>query len=88
VTFSHWASLGNGTYFDAKDAAGLSNALTQSMRATFEVVTPQGQVVANGVTGGEAVSVMPGTYNVRIKGQTSRAQPVTIEPKATATVKL
>lgn len=33
VTFSHWASLGNGSYFDAKDAAGLSNALTQSMRA-------------------------------------------------------
>lgn len=88
ATFSHWASLGNGTYFDAKDAAGLSNALTQSMRSTFEVVTPQGQVVANGVTGGEAVSVMPGTYTVRIKGQNSRAQSVQIEQKATATVKL
>lgn len=88
VTFSHWASLGNGTYFDAKDAAGLSQALTQSMRSSFEVVTPQGQVVANGVTGGEAMSVMPGTYNVRIKGQTSRAQAVTIESKATVTVKL
>jgi Mg-chelatase subunit ChlD len=88
VTFSHWASLGNGSYFDAKDAAGLSNALTQSMRASFEVVTPQGQVVATGVTGGDPVSVMPGNYSVRIKGQNSRAQSVIIEPKATATVKL
>jgi hypothetical protein len=88
VTFSHWAALGNGTYFDAKDAAGLSKALTASMRSTFEVVTPQGQVVATGVTGGEPVSVMPGNYNVRIKGQTSRAQPVKIEPTATATVTL
>lgn len=88
VTFSHWASLGNGTYFDAKDAAGLSKALTQSMRATFEVVTPQGQVVATGVTGGDAVSVMPGNYNVRIKGQNSRAQSVTIQPNTTATAKL
>jgi hypothetical protein len=88
VTFSHWASLGNGAYFDAKDAAGLANALTQSMRASFEVVTPQGQVIATGVTGGEPVSVMPGNYSVRIKGQTSRAQSVTIESKATATVKL
>lgn len=88
VTFSHWASLGNGSYFDAKDAAGLSNALTQSLRSSFEVVTAQGQVVASGVTGGEAVSVLPGTYTVRIKGQTNRAQSVTIEPKATATVKL
>jgi hypothetical protein len=58
------------------------------MRSSFEVVTPEGQVVANGVTGGEAISVMPGTYNVRIKGQNSRAQSVKIEPKATATVKL
>ncbi|MBL8264750.1 vWA domain-containing protein [Steroidobacter sp.] len=88
VTFSHWASLGNGSYFDAKDAAGLSNALTQSLRSSFEVVTAQGQVVASGVTGSEAVSVLPGTYTVRIKGQSSRAQSVTIEPKATATVKL
>lgn len=88
VTFSHWASLGNGAYFDAKDAAGLANALTQSMRASFEVVTPQGQVIATGVTGGDPVSVMPGNYSVRIKGQTSRAQSVTIESKATATVKL
>jgi hypothetical protein len=88
VTFSHWASLGNGSYFDAKDAAGLSKALTESMRASFEVVTPQGQVVATGVTGGDPISVMPGNYSVRIKGQNSRAQSVTIEPKATATVKL
>lgn len=88
VTFSHWASLGNGSYFDAKDAAGLSSALTQSLRPSFEVVTPQGQVVASGVTGGDPISVMPGNYSVRIKGQTSRAQPVTIESKTTATVKL
>ncbi|HWK48243.1 MAG TPA: hypothetical protein VNR40_00085, partial [Steroidobacter sp.] len=67
---------------------GLSNALTQSMRPSFEVVTPQGQVVATGVSGGDPVSVMPGNYSVRIKGQTSRAQPVTIESKTTATVKL
>lgn len=88
VTFRHWAELGSGSYFDAKDAAGLGNALTQSMRASFEVVTAQGQVVASGVTGGDAVSVMPGAYTVRIKGQTSKSQSVTVEPKATATVKL
>ncbi|GFE90427.1 vWA domain-containing protein [Steroidobacter agaridevorans] len=88
VTFSHWAALGNGSYFDAKDAAGLSKALTQSMRPSFEVVTPQGQVIATGVAGGDPIGVMPGNYSVRIKGQTSRAQSVTIESKATATVKL
>jgi hypothetical protein len=88
ATFRHWAETGSGSYFDAKDAAGLSNALTQSMKSSFEVVTAQGQVVASGVTGGDAVSVLPGAYTVRIKGQAKRAQPVTVEPKATATVKL
>ncbi|WP_129642493.1 vWA domain-containing protein [Peristeroidobacter agariperforans] len=88
VTFSHWASLGNGSYFDAKDAAGLSRALMQSLRPSFEVVTPQGQVIATGVTGGDPIAVMPGNYSVRIKGQTSRTQSVSIESKATATVTL
>lgn len=58
------------------------------MRPSFEVVTREGQVITTGVTGGEPVSVMPGSYSVRIKGQPSRAQPVTIESKATATVTL
>jgi hypothetical protein len=88
ATFRHWAELGSGSYFDAKDAAGLSSALTQSMRPSFEVVTAQGQVVASGVAGGEAVSVLPGSYSVRIKGQANRTQPVNVEPKTTATVKL
>ena len=87
-TFRHWADLGSGSYFDAKDAAGLNKALTQSLRSSFEVVNPQGRVIASGITGGDPVTVLPGTYTVRIKGQPNRAQPVKIEPKTTATVKL
>jgi len=87
ATFRHWAELGSGSYFDAKDAAALSDALTQSMRPGFEVVTAQGQVIASGVAGGDAVSVLPGSYTVRIKGQANRAQPVTVAPKTIATVK-
>ncbi|MET0532814.1 MAG: VWA domain-containing protein [Steroidobacter sp.] len=85
--FRQWAELGSGSYFDAKDAAGLSNALTQSMRSSFEVVDAQGQITASGITGGDPLNVLPGTYTVRIKGQTNRAQQVTIEPKSTATVR-
>lgn len=87
-TFRHWAELGSGSYFDAKNAAGLSKALTQSLRSSYEVVNAQGRVIASGITGGDPVSILPGTYTVRLKGQPNRAQPVTIEPKTTASVKL
>jgi Mg-chelatase subunit ChlD len=87
-TFRHWAELGNGSYFDAKDATGLSQALTQSLRSSYEVVNSQGRVIASGITGGDPLSLLPGTYTVRLKGQPTRAQTVKIEPKTTASVKL
>lgn len=88
ATFRHWADLGSGTYFDAKDAAGLGNALSQAMRPGFEIVNAQGSVVAEGLAGGDPVRVMPGDYAVRLKGQKGRTQPVTVKPKETAAVRI
>jgi hypothetical protein len=87
ATFRHWADTGNGAYFDAKDAAGLNAALAQAMRPGFEVVDAQGQPIAEGLAGGDAVSVMPGTYSVRLKGQKAAPQPVTVRAKENSTVK-
>lgn len=87
ATFRHWADTGNGGYFDAKDAAGLNAALAQAMRPGFEVADAQGQAVAEGLAGGDPVSVMPGTYSVRLKGQKVAAQPVTVRAKETSPVK-
>ncbi len=78
LTFRQWAKAGNGAFFEAKDAAGLNNALAQAMRPGFEVVDSKGTVLAEGIAGGEAVSVMPGTYSVRLKGQKSAPQNVTV----------
>jgi von Willebrand factor type A domain-containing protein len=86
VTFRQWAKAGNGAFFEANDAAGLSNALAQAMRPGFEVLDAKGQVVAEGVTGPDKVKVLPGTYTVRLKGQKSAAKPVTVKQKETATV--
>jgi hypothetical protein len=86
ATFRHWADTGEGNYFDAKDAAGLNAALAQAMRPGFEVLTAQGQAVAEGLAGGEPVRVMPGAYSVRLKGQKSAPKPVTVRAKETATV--
>lgn len=86
ATFRRWTDAGGGMYFDAKDAAGLSKALTAAVRPTFEVVDSQGRVLAEGLAGAEPVSVPPGDHTVRLKGQKSAGQKVTVREKETATV--
>jgi hypothetical protein len=87
LTFRQWASAGGGAFFEANDAAGLNKALAQAVRPVFEVLDGKGQVVAEGVAGGDAVKAMPGAYTVRIKGSKTAPQPVTVKQKETATVR-
>ena len=42
TTFRHWASAGNGMFFDAKDAAGLGKALADSLQARLRNHRRQG----------------------------------------------
>ena len=85
-TFQRWSDLGGGAFFDAKDAAGLDKALTSALRPGFEVVNAQGQVIASGIVGGDAVAAPAGNHTVRIKGRTDGGKPVTVKPKETASV--
>ena len=50
------------------------------------MVNAQGQVLASGLVGGEAVQVPAGNHTVRIKGRANATKPVTVKPKETATV--
>jgi hypothetical protein len=89
ATFRRWSDLGAGAFFDAKDAAGLDKALTDSLRPGFEVVNAQGQVIASGIVGGEAVTAPAGNHTVRIKGGSAAGgKPVVVRPKETANVSL
>jgi len=88
ATFRRWSDLGGGAFFDAKDAAGLDKSLTAALRPGFEVVNAQGQVLASGIVGGDAVSVPSGNHNVRIKGRADAGKPVVVKPKETASVAL
>jgi hypothetical protein len=87
ASFRHWSDLGAGTYFDAKDAAGLAAAMSQALQPTFELVDAQGTVVAEGLAGGEPVKAAPGRYSARIKG-TSRGQTLVVKARQTTAVKL
>lgn len=87
-TFRRWADAGGGAFFDAKDAAGLDKALTEALRPGFEVISAQGQVLASGIVGGEAVKVPAGNHTVRIKGRSAPGTPVAVKSAETATVTL
>jgi Mg-chelatase subunit ChlD len=86
ATFRRWSDAGGGAFFDAKDAAGLDKALTESMRPGFEVVNAGGQVLASGIVGGEAVTVPAGNHSVRLKARAGAPKPVVVKPKETASV--
>jgi len=88
ATFRRWADAGDGLYFDARDAGALNRALALAVRPRFEVIDASGRVLAEGVAGGEPVSVVPGTHVVRLKNSAGRAQPVTVREKDTIAVKL
>jgi hypothetical protein len=88
ATFRRWSDLGGGAFFDAKDAAGLEKSLAAALRPGFEVVNAQGQVIASGIIGGEAVPAPAGNHTVRIKGGTAGSKPVVVKPRETANLLL
>ena len=64
-TFEEWAAVGEGSYFDAGDAAELNAAMRASLRVPFQVVQ-DGAVVASGVVNGDAIELPPGDYELRV----------------------
>jgi hypothetical protein len=59
-----WSRLGGGGYFDARDPEQFERAVLAAASAPFEVVNDRGEVVGQGMVGGAAVTVPPGTYVV------------------------
>jgi hypothetical protein len=84
--FETWSHAAGGSYFDARDAKGLSNAFTQAVRPQFELIDAQKNVVAKGEVGGEPVRALPGTYSLLMKGRNEPARAVTVRSRETSTV--
>lgn len=61
------AKVGGGTYFDARDAAQLADALRRAVSAPFRVLDEAGQVVAEGSVNGDRVDLPPGRYTVVVR---------------------
>jgi hypothetical protein len=72
-TFSEWARLGNGKYFNASDAAELAASLRGSLEVPFSVVNAHGNAVATGTVNGPPVIVDAGTYRVALSADPGRS---------------
>lgn len=81
-----WSQVGNGKYFEARDAAGLATALTMALRPSFEVMDASKNIIATGVAEDEPVHVLPGTYMVRLRGGNGDLRAVLVNPKQTTNV--
>src|SRR5262249_49409001 len=60
---SRWAQAGHGVFYSATNAGELAAAVTQALRAPFQVVDTNGKVVGSGIVGGSPVSLEPGAYH-------------------------
>ena len=69
--FEAWARVGNGRYIEAHDREELRAAISHSLEVPFEVLVGD-EVAATGVVNGEAVSLLPGSYRVRLLGSSPR----------------
>jgi len=66
ATFSRWAELGGGLYFNATSSEELGRAMHQALETKFNVLDATGEVVASGLTNGARVTVPAGIYTVRV----------------------
>lgn len=60
------ATLGGGSYFDARGAGQLEDAIVSAVSAPFEVRDTTGELVGRGVVNGPALELPPGTYRVTV----------------------
>jgi hypothetical protein len=65
--FESWARAGGGLYVEAQDREELERAMAVTVELPFEVLR-EDEVVATGVVNGDAVTLAPGSYRVRVLG--------------------
>lgn len=86
-TFQKWARLGNGKYFDAANAEQLEKSIVEAVEVPYEVLDADKKIVASGVVNGEAVSLLPGEYTVRVLSSPQNSiESVVVEPKKRRTL--
>jgi Mg-chelatase subunit ChlD len=80
------ADIGGGEYYDARDAAGLEQALKGALGAPYVVIDDNGAEVGRGTVDGPAVELPPGTYRISLAGASAALDAVVLESEESETV--
>jgi hypothetical protein len=84
--FESWARAGGGLYVEANDREELERAMAVTVEMPFEVLQGD-ELVATGVVNGDAVSLAPGSYRVRVLGSgTAVERDVEVTANETTTI--
>jgi hypothetical protein len=70
-TFTQWAQVGNGAFFDAQNAEQLKASVRATLSPTYEVLA-DGKPIATGTVNGSAVELPIGRYAVRLRASPAR----------------
>jgi Mg-chelatase subunit ChlD len=80
------ADIGAGEYYDARDPAGLEQALKGALGAPYVILDASGVEVGRGTVDGPAVELPPGTYRITLAGAAAALDAVILESGERETV--
>jgi hypothetical protein len=66
--FKKWASIGNGSYFDARDQRSLDAAVKKALQVPFKIYNQTGKLMAKSMIGSEPIQLPAGVYKIVIEG--------------------
>ena len=66
--FKAWASIGNGSYFDARDQRSLDSAVVKALQVPFKIYNRAGKLMAKSMIGAAPISLPAGVYKIVIDG--------------------
>lgn len=70
--FEGWAAQGGGRYVGANDPEALASAMEEVLRVPYRVLDRGGNVIAEGLVGGDPVEVEQGVYRVVVDATPAR----------------
>jgi len=70
--FAEWAEAGGGRYFAATDQAGFGEAVSEALKSPYTVYDQAGERIAEGLVGGEPVTLDRQEPSDRSEGRENR----------------
>lgn len=88
-TFTKWAEIGHGAYFDASNASQLAESILSATQASYVVVDENSNEVMRGIINGPQLRLPVGKYTIKSSAKTPEDAPyVSIDNEQTSFIQL